>query len=124
MKIALSVWNGRISPVFDVSRHLMLFEVEAGKVVATFEEIFSSDNPFQKVRRLADIDVDVLICGAVSQTVDTMLENKGIERIAFIAGDIDDVISAYLADTLPNADMTMPGCGSRRRRRRRWRNNV
>lgn len=124
MQIALAVWNGRISPVFDVSRHLMLFAVEAGKVVSTFEEIFSSDNPFQKVRRLADLNVDVLICGAVSQTVDAMLESNGIERIAFIAGDIDDVINAYLAGTLPNGEMTMPGCGGRRRRRRHGRNNA
>ena len=119
MQIALAVWNGRISPVFDVSRHLMIFEVESGAVVQTFEEIFSSDNPFQKVRRLADLNVDILICGAVSRGVDAMLENNGIERITFIAGNIDDVVGAYLAGTLPNPEMAMPGCNSRRQRRRR-----
>ncbi len=121
MQIALAVWNGRISPVFDVSRHLMIFEIESGTVVQTFEEIFSSDNPFQKVRRLAQLNVEVLICGAVSQGVDAMLETNGIERIPFIAGNMDDVVGAYLAGTLPNREMAMPGCGSRIQRRRRRR---
>ena len=34
MLAAVTVWNGRISPVFDVSRESLLFAVESAEVVA------------------------------------------------------------------------------------------
>ena len=38
MKAALTVWDGRISPVFDVSREALVLTIENGAVVARCRE--------------------------------------------------------------------------------------
>jgi predicted Fe-Mo cluster-binding NifX family protein len=118
MKVALAVWNGRISPVFDVSRQLLIIEVKGGRAVDRIFVHFSSDHPLHKVRRLLDMEVDTLLCGAVSRQMAAALEANGIQRFVFIAGDVEQVIAAYLKGALPSAEMSMPGCGFRRNRRR------
>ena len=37
MKVAMSVWNGRISPVFDVSRNILILTVDRGAVTAEMD---------------------------------------------------------------------------------------
>lgn len=118
MKVALAVWNGRISPVFDVSRQLLVVEIEDGRVINRIGVQFSSDHPIHKVRRLVDMDVAVLLCGAISRQLAATLETSGIRRLDFIAGDVESVIAAYLKGALPSPEMSMPGCCTRRRRRR------
>jgi predicted Fe-Mo cluster-binding NifX family protein len=118
VKIALATWNGRISPVFDVSRQLLVIDVEDGRVVNRVTVHFSSDHPVHKVQRLLDMKVDVLLCGAVSRQMAAVLDAHQIKRQDFIAGDIEEVTTAFLRGALPNAEMSMPGCFSRRNRRR------
>ncbi|MFW5936625.1 MAG: NifB/NifX family molybdenum-iron cluster-binding protein [Desulfosalsimonas sp.] len=118
MKVALAVWNGRISPVFDVSRELLVVEIEDGRVINRIGVQFSSDHPIHKVRRFVDMGVTVLLCGAISRQLAATLEASGIRRLDFVAGDVESVIAAYLKGALPNPEMSMPGCFTRRRRRR------
>ena len=119
MKIALAVWNGRISPVFDVSRQLLIADVENDRMTNPIDIHFSSDNPMHKVHRLRDMDVDVLLCGAVSRQLAAALDASGIRRIDFLSGDIESVVAAYLNDALPTPELSMPGCYGRRRKGRR-----
>ena len=124
MKVAVAVWKGRISPVFDVSRYIVVLDIEKGTILKRNEETFRDEDPVSKTYRLAMLGINLLICGAVSQNMAGMLAAHGIRTISFIAGDMEDVIAAYLAGNLPNPAMTMPGrCGPRHRRhrrRRRW----
>lgn len=118
MKVALAVWNGRISPVFDVSRQLLVIDVEDGRVVNRITVHFSSDHPMHKVRRLVEMKVEMLLCGAVSSPLAATLDANGIGRLDFVSGDVESVISAYLEGQLPSPEMSMPGCFAGRRRRR------
>lgn len=118
MKVALAVWNGRISPVFDVSRELLVIDVQGGRAVSRIGIHFSNDHPMHKVRRLAEMEVEVLLCGAVSRQLASTLEANGISLLGFISGDVESVIRAYLKGRLPSAEMSMPGCCHARQRRR------
>ena len=118
MKLALAVWNGRISPVFDVSRQLLVLKVKNREVTDQVSVHFSNDQPVHKVRRLVDMQVDVLLCGAVSRDMAAILDAHGIQRYDFVAGEIEAVIAAYLSGRLPCVEMSMPGCFSRRNQRR------
>jgi predicted Fe-Mo cluster-binding NifX family protein len=122
MKVALAVWNERISPVFDVSRQVTLFDVEEGLVKARRDVPLGSGNPVQKVEQLASLKVETVICGAISRPLSAMLAAHGIHVIPFVAGGIEDVVLAYLGGFLPSPAWAMPGCGGRRRRFRggRW----
>ncbi|MCF8111631.1 MAG: hypothetical protein K9J85_09110 [Desulfobacteraceae bacterium] len=118
MKVALAVWNGRISPVFDVSRELLVIDIRGGRESGRTYVHFSNDHPMHKVRRLVEMDVEVLLCGAVSRHLSAALEANGIRLLGFISGEIESVIAAYLEGRLPSAEMSMPGYRPARRRRR------
>ena len=117
MKVALTVWNGRISPVFDVSRKILVLDIRNGVVTDRREEPIEGIDPAQKAGKLAEWQVRELICGAVSRPLAGLFAAYGIRTIPFIAGDAEEVIEAYLARKLPNRSMAMPGCcgGGRRR---------
>jgi len=117
MKVALTVWNGRISPVFDVSRKILLLDIHNGIVTGRREETFGETDPVRKARKLVEWEVRKLICGAISRPLAGLFATYGIRTIPFIAGDAEEVIEAYLARKLPNRRMAMPGCHGIGRRR-------
>jgi predicted Fe-Mo cluster-binding NifX family protein len=115
MKTAISVWNNRISPVFDVARSLVVLEIENNSITQKTQEMFSGDYPERKAYRMKELGVNTLICGAISRYVARVISVHNIEVIPFITGDIDVVIQAYLSGTLPNPRLMMPGCCKRLR---------
>ncbi|HBX43481.1 MAG TPA: dinitrogenase iron-molybdenum cofactor biosynthesis protein [Deltaproteobacteria bacterium] len=116
MKVALSVWNGRISPVFDVSRRILVLDVHHGVVTGRSEETFEESDPVRKAGKLSELKVRKLICGAISRPLAGLFAAYGIRTIPFVAGDAGEVIEAFLAGALPNRRMAMPGCRGQRRR--------
>ena len=116
MKLALATWNGRISPVFDVTRQVLLLEIEDGRVTARHEEMLPGTEMQAQVKRLAELAPEILICGAISKTLAALLERENIQVVPFTAGAVEEVLTAWLAGTLPDAVWSMPGCGGHMRR--------
>jgi len=116
MKVALATWNGRISPVFDVARQVLLLDVQNNRVVARHEETLPGIEPQAQAGRLAMLAPHTLICGAISQPMADLLAAKNIRVIPFTAGTVAEVVAAWLARTLPNPSLAMPGCCGRRGR--------
>ena len=114
--MAITSWNGRISPVFDVSRQVVVMEVKDGRIINRQEHDLESNEPSAKVIRLTELGVDTLICGAVSRPLADMIVARGIKLVPFVAGETDRVVEAYLAGNLSNTVFAMPGCCGRRRR--------
>ncbi|MBW2146873.1 MAG: NifB/NifX family molybdenum-iron cluster-binding protein [Deltaproteobacteria bacterium] len=109
MKIALSVWEGRISPVFDTSRQLLVVDVEDGKPAFRSRERFRDEPPWRKIARLLEMDIEVLMCGAISRPLADRVSASGIRLIPFVAGNVEEVIDAYLSGALPGPRFLMPG---------------
>ena len=109
MKVALAILNNRISPVFDVSQNILILDIAGQQINGKQLEKFDNDNPHRKVSRLFELGVKDLICGAVSAELAGLLENCGIRTIPFIAGEVEEVISAYLDKQLLNSVYKMPG---------------
>jgi predicted Fe-Mo cluster-binding NifX family protein len=119
MKTAFAYWDNRIAPVFDIARQIHVVEAESGRIVAETEEVLADDLPVQKVIRLAELGVGTLVCGAISRPLHEMVAAYGIEVIPFVAGDLCEVIQAWLSDNLEHDTFAMPGCcGSGLGRRR------
>jgi predicted Fe-Mo cluster-binding NifX family protein len=119
-KVAFAAWSGRVAPVFDVARHVRLVEVESGNVLSETEETLPTGPVHAKGRRLAELGVKALVCGAVSRPVFSLIAAYDIRVIPFVAGDLEEVIQAYLHGKLETDVFAMPGfCGRRGRRRRR-----
>lgn len=118
MKVAVAIWNDRISPVFDVSRRVLVLDIENGRVRDRCEYQFANDNPMHKIHMLKEMEIGTLICGAVSRHLFQMVNTSGVITIPFIAGNVDEVIDAFLAGALPNPRLSMPGCDTRKRQAR------
>lgn len=116
MKTAVAVWNGRVSPVFDVSREVVVLTIENRTVTERRNERIDAPTAGRRMERLMELGVGTLICGAISAPLYGELGARGVRVIGFVAGDVEDVVRAFLAGELPAPGMSMPGCGRRRNR--------
>lgn len=126
MRVALPVFNGRVSPVFDAARRIMIVEIEDGTEVGRTEHSVADLLPWQRAKLLGQQGVSHLICGAISMSVMNLLMAHGITVTPNIAGYVDEVLRAYVASRLVSPQFMMPGCWGRARqarcrRGRRWR---
>jgi predicted Fe-Mo cluster-binding NifX family protein len=116
MKVALAVWDGRVSPLFDVSREAEILTIERGAVAARLRENVEAPSAALKVRRLLVLGVETLICGAISEPLHRDLTARGVEVLGFVAGEVDEVLDAFIAGALPSPALSMAGCCGRQRR--------
>lgn len=61
---------------------------------------------------MADLDIHVLICGAVSNFTVMLIEGRGIRVIPFITGNAEEILDACAAGSLSDARFRMPGCNA------------
>lgn len=120
MKTAFSSWNHRIAPVFDVARQLLLVESHEEGIISEAEATMPADDPGEKAECLARLGVNTLVCGAISRPMQGLIESRGIALIPFVAGDLREVIQAWMEGRIHEGAFTMPGCCSRSRQRGRW----
>jgi len=111
MRIAIPIWQSRVSPVFDAARRLLIVDVEEGRETARTEETISEISPPRKARRLRELGVDVLICGAVSRPLAALIAQSGVRVVPWIAGDVEEVLKYYIDGRMPDPRFLMPGCG-------------
>ena len=118
MKIALTVWNGRIAPVFDVAGTVRLVELD-GKTITEdrMVNLPQSSGMMSRVAALVEQKINVLVCGAVSRPVHRMLAASGIEIHSFVSGEASEVLEALIDGRLEETTFSMPGCGMGRNRR-------
>jgi predicted Fe-Mo cluster-binding NifX family protein len=119
MKLAIPIWQGRISPVFDVARQLLLVELADGREIAREEQVVQESSPDQRAKKLAELGVETLICGGISQSLEATLTDNGVRVIARICGGVEDVLAAFLSKRLAEDRFAMPGCCGGRRQRHR-----
>jgi len=129
MLIAIPIWEGRVSPVFDVAQRLALTTIESGTIVNTAEMTLPPQDVPARVKLLVDRKVDVLLCGAISGCVLGLLEESSIRVVPYVCGPVVQVLDAFLRNRLAECGLVMPGCrcgsgpgngGRQRRRRRGW----
>jgi predicted Fe-Mo cluster-binding NifX family protein len=116
MRLAIPVWNDRVSPVFDTAGRVLLLDLADGIEQARHTvEVAQTSSPGERVKRLAELGVNVLVCGAISRPLASRLSAAGIVLIPWVSGALEEVLRAYLTDRLSDPCWRMPGCGGRHR---------
>lgn len=109
-RIALPNWQGRLSPVFDVAQQLMVVEMSGRQEHGRQFCSLSAPDAASRAKTLLAHDVDVLICGAISQSLERAVTAAGIGVIAGICGDVDRVLRAYALGRLEEEEsLHLPG---------------
>jgi len=109
MKIAIPVWNGFVSSVFDFAHRLLLVDIENDRQISSSEISLSSELPLQRAGRLTGLGAKVLICGAISRPLMYMLTASGIEVLPYVTGRVDEVLQAYITGRLGQSQFILPG---------------
>jgi predicted Fe-Mo cluster-binding NifX family protein len=116
MKVGIPTWDGRVSPVLDVARHLLVVEVEGNAEVGRGEADLAEAQLGPRAQQIRGLGVEVLICGAVSWPLEAALTSAGVRVIPQTCGWVEDVLQAFLSGGLTDEAFLMPGCCGRRRR--------
>ncbi len=109
MKIAITIWGNRISPVFDSANTLMIAQVDNSKITNRVFEEFNPTITTQLSSVLKNYLIDILICGAITEPQSEIIEQAGIKLISFISGDAEKVLVSYVKEPLLIVDFLMPG---------------
>ena len=110
MKIAIPIWEDRVSPVLDTASRLLIVEVVDQKEASRFETYLDEQDLSRRCVRIRGLEVDTLICGAISRPFLRMLAASGVDIIPGISGHPEEVLDAYLQGTLFHPRFLMPGC--------------
>ncbi len=109
-KVAITAWEGRVSPMFDAARTLLVAEVDSSGFLNKQYEYFKPENLYQLLELLTTNKIKVLICGAVTSDTTGIIESSGVTCISFIAGKVDEVLLAYNRGYIDLSHLKMPGC--------------
>ena len=108
-KIAIPTFKKRVSPVFDTCKHMLVINCNNGSEVDR-ESIFLGDMTLnERCRIFETLGVSVIICGGISEAFGKILKRVRIELTNGIAGEVEDVLSAYLGGCLDTPKFYMPG---------------
>lgn len=112
-RVAIPIFRARVSPVFDSCLQILMVDIEENRQIARSQLYLDQLSPSLRLGVLRDAGVTTVICGGISEVFHNMLNSAGIQTITGIAGEIEEVITAFLADRLDQAYFYMPGRGGR-----------
>jgi predicted Fe-Mo cluster-binding NifX family protein len=116
MIVALTVWEDRISPMFDVAAMILLAEIKNGEVLNRRFVPFNPGVLSQLAEMIKQMDVSTLICGAISEAPANILMANGVKLIPFISGKTEWILDAFAKNKPIVPAFSMPGIGRQRRR--------
>jgi len=109
LKIALTTWGKRISPVFDFAKTLMIVDLENVKTSNRSFITFDPQNMNQMLYQLQNQRTDILICGAITDDRSIFFEQNGMVLIPFIFGNTDQILATLMNEKHRILDFRMAG---------------
>ena len=109
MKIAITVWGNRISPVFDAASTLLLVDLGDTESLERELKLFQPGRHDSFIALLQANKVELLVCGAMCENAVQRVEAAGIEVISFLTGEVDVFIDGCL-EGIDFSNFAMPGC--------------
>jgi predicted Fe-Mo cluster-binding NifX family protein len=120
MRIAIPIWGDKISPLLDTASILLIVEVGDEGEKSRYQLLLDEANISRRSLRIRNLEIDTLICGAVSRPFFRMLLSAGIEIIPEISGHPENILQAYLNGNIFHSRFMMPGCRRSRYGRQSW----
>jgi len=109
MRIAISIWEDKVSPLLDTVTKLLVIENALQREISRFEVYLLEQDIFRRCHFIRGLNINVLICGGVSRQFSGMLEASGMKVISGISGPAEEVVEAYRLDRLDDSGFFMPG---------------
>jgi len=110
MKIAITTWGNRVSPVFDAAKTLLIADIENQSINSKTYESFQPDDIMALAALLNRENVTALVCGAISETYAARLAENRVRMFAFVTGNAMDVLDCLAMHNTIKPAFKMPGC--------------
>lgn len=117
MIVTIALFGTRVSPRFDCASEFQVVEVQDNEIVGSQIISAKSWGNADRVNKLLELGVDVLICGGLDMVSDQQLKHHNIKAYSWITGEAADALDCLLQGKLQGGFMMAPGgrcCG-------RWR---
>jgi predicted Fe-Mo cluster-binding NifX family protein len=111
--VAFPIWQDRISPLLDAATRLLVVTLRRGTEVRRREVLLGLLGSDALARSVVELQVDVLLCAALSEPLLRDLRKRGVRVRAHLCGEVDTVLRAFCTHRLARAEFRMPGCWGR-----------
>ena len=111
MRIALPIAETRVATVFDFADKMTIADIVGMRVSSRQDVQIPEPLPSIRVGRLRELNVNTLICGAISNMLAAMVWHSGIEVVPGITGEVEAVLDAFMNGRLAGAQYSLPGAG-------------
>jgi predicted Fe-Mo cluster-binding NifX family protein len=108
-RIAIPVYKSRVSPVFDSCTRLLLIDLDHKQEIDRTEILCGGLTELERLKMLKKLSVCTVICGGISDGFYKMISSSEISVVIGIAGEVDQVLTAYRCNRLGESCFCMPG---------------
>jgi len=115
--IAIPVFRGRVAPVLDWCSTIHLYPEVPGNETPEQELFLTHATTFDRMRILRVKGVRTLICGVLSPDLLHYGQRMGLRILHGVAGEVREVLRAYLGQKLDHPRFRLPGCKGPRKYR-------
>jgi predicted Fe-Mo cluster-binding NifX family protein len=109
MRVAIPVFRSRISPALDTCTRVLLIDLEKKREIERREIYLNEFSLSERVSMLQNAGVETVICGGISDLLHNMLKGAKIHAIIGRAGEVDQIVGAFLCEQLDESRFYMPG---------------
>jgi predicted Fe-Mo cluster-binding NifX family protein len=109
--IAIPCFESRISPVLDACKRLLVVDIDKGREVSRVELTLERTSLMDRIEIFTRWGINKIICAGVSDVMCRYLAARNIVLISGIAGDLEEILNAYICNKLDDACFMMPGMG-------------
>ena len=102
MRAVLPLFGSRVSPNLLFSNQSLIVQIRSSQVVS--KKIISTAAFLEAdwIKVIEEFDIDVLVCGGIDKKFQNELEQREIEVIYNVAGEIDEVLEHLINKKLKN----------------------
>jgi predicted Fe-Mo cluster-binding NifX family protein len=104
--IAITDWNGIVSPMFDASCCLLIVQPDGRRSMVDVRD----RSLFEKIEFCSREGIKVVVCGAISNIALIMLRDSDIKVLSWVRGATEEIIGAYRNNRNIIDLFSMPGC--------------
>jgi predicted Fe-Mo cluster-binding NifX family protein len=108
-RVAIPVFESRVSPVLDSCRRIVVVDIEGGCEIRRQEIALEKMSIYERLEVITRWGIRKIICAGVSDVMCKFLAGKNITLISGIAGELEKIIDAYICDCLDDPCFLMPG---------------
>jgi len=108
-RIAVPIFQSRVSPVLDSCNNLMLVDLSEAGAVQRANVSLRKLSLGERAAAMSRQGVEKIICAGVSDLMIACIVSRGIQVISGLSGEVEQIIAAYQQNQLDRDCFRMPG---------------